>query len=106
MNVVANNDYIARLQMVISQLHKCDSRHVESVPVHEVFQGQTVWKGQVEVFDLIGHPKAKRGYAWSHPDGPCDQGERFVAVLELPPVDSPISAVRAAIVGESKKRGK
>jgi hypothetical protein len=35
-------------------------------PVHETFQGQTVWAGEVEVFDLVGHPKAKRCYAWAH----------------------------------------
>ena len=28
------------------------------MPVHEVFRGQTVWKGEVEVFDLKGHTKA------------------------------------------------
>jgi len=39
------------------------------VPVHEVFQGKTLWQGDVEVFDLAGHPKAKRAYGWSHPEG-------------------------------------
>jgi len=33
--------------------------------VHEVINGQTVLDGRVEVFDLIGHPKAKRVYTWS-----------------------------------------
>jgi hypothetical protein len=100
---VVNKEYIERLQQVISHLHKSDSKHVESVPVHEVFRGQTVWKGDVEVFDLIGHPKARRAYAWSHPEGPDNQGERFVAVLEVPPVVSPVTAVRASIVSDSKK---
>jgi hypothetical protein len=100
---VANKDYIERLQQVISHLHKADSRHIESVPVHEVFRGQTVWKGEVEVFDLIGHPKAKRAYAWSHPEGPDNQGERFVAILEIPPVKSPETAVKASIVADAKR---
>jgi hypothetical protein len=85
------------------QLHNCSAAWRESVPVHEVFRGQTVWKGEVEVFDLVGHPKAKRAYGWSHPDGKNDQGERFVTVLELPPVTSPITAVRASIVADVKK---
>jgi len=101
---VANEEYIERLKQVIFHLHKADSKHVESVPVHEVFQGQTVWKGVVEVFTLTGHPKAKKAYAWSHREGKNDEGERFVSVLEIPPVVSPITAVRASIVADGKKR--
>jgi hypothetical protein len=66
---VANKDYIERLKQVIFHLHKASPIWVESVPVHEVFRGETVWKGEVEVFDLTGHPKAKRAYGWSHPEG-------------------------------------
>lgn len=76
----------------------------ESVPVHEVFQGQTVWQGQVEVFDLNGHPKAKRAYGWSHREGQDDEGERFVTVLEVHPVTSPVTAVRASILADRQKR--
>ena len=99
-------DYIARVQVAIMQLHDCSATWRESVPVHEVFRGETVWKGDVEVFDLHGHAKAKRAYAWSHPEGPDNQGERFVAVLEIPPVVSPVTAVRASIVADSKKGAK
>ena len=49
---------IITLQMVIRDLHGCGSTHVATVPVHEVFRGQTVWRGEVEVFDLKGHPAA------------------------------------------------
>ena len=61
----------------------------------------------VEVFDLTGHKKAKRAYAWSHVAGRDDSDERFVAVLEIPPVDSPQAAVKVAIaheVREAKKK--
>jgi hypothetical protein len=97
-------EYIERLQMVIHHLHGCDSKHVESVPVHEVFRGQTVWQGVVEVFTVTGHPKAQRAYAWAHLTGADDSGERIVAVLELPPVASPETAVRASIVADKRKR--
>jgi hypothetical protein len=63
----------------------------------------TVWEGDVEVFELIGHPKAKRGYAWSHPTGERDKDERVIAVLEIPPVISARTAVQAAIVSRSKQ---
>jgi hypothetical protein len=101
---MSKQEYIARVQVAVSQLHDCGAVWLETVPVHEVFHGQTVWKGEVEVFDLNGHAKARRAYALSHRDGQDDQGERFVTVLELPPVDSPVTAVRAPIAADSKRK--
>lgn len=95
-------DYIARLQVAVSQLHNCGALWRETVPVHEIFNGQTVWQGDVEVFDLHDHPKAKRAYAWSHLDGKHDERTRFVAVLEIPPVESAETAVRVQIVKDAK----
>ena len=107
MNAVANNqEYIERVKLAVEHLHNCGAIHCATVPVHEVFRGQTVWQGDVEVFDLTGHPKAKRAYAWSHCDGKDDQDERFIAVLEIPPVESAQTAVKVAIVAEAKKRRK
>jgi hypothetical protein len=101
---VANkSDYLARLQVAVSQLHNCGSVWRESVPVTEIFRGKTLWNGDVEVFDLNGHPKAKRAFGWSHPEGEGNKGERFVAVLEIPPVDSPQTAVKMAIYSDIKK---
>ena len=95
-------DYLDRLQVAVQQLHGCGAVHRATVPVHEVFRGQTVWQGNVEVFDLTGHPKAKRCYAWSHLDGPNDERTRFVAVLEIPPVVSAETAVRVQIVKDAR----
>ena len=103
---MANKIYIERLQMVIRSLHGCDATWVESVPVREVFQGRVIWAGPVEVFTLTGHAKAKRGYAWSHRAGADDSDERFVAVLEIPPVDSPQAAVKVAIAHEVREAQK
>jgi len=88
---------ITQLKDVIRATHGCESLHVESVPVKEVFEGQTAWEGTVEVFDLVGHLQAKRAYAWTYPDG--DQNKTF-AVLGIPPVDSPQSAVKVAIAAK------
>jgi hypothetical protein len=101
---VNKSDYLARLQVAVSQLHNCGAVWHESVPVQEVFQGKTLWDGEVEVFDLNGHPKAKRAYGWSHPENADGTGERFVAVLEIPPVDSPQTAVKMAIYSDIKNR--
>jgi len=75
----------------------------DSVTVTEVFYGKTLWNGEVEVFDLTGHPKAKRAFGWPHPENADGTGERFVAVLEIPPVDSPEAAVKMAIYSDIKK---
>jgi hypothetical protein len=96
--------HIDELRDVIHRLHGAKASHVHSVPVKEVFQGRTVWDGVVEVFDLIGHPKADRIYAWMHDTGNPGRPKRHVTVLHLPPVVSPQTAVKAAIVQEFKER--
>jgi hypothetical protein len=100
--VESKQDYLAKVQVAVQQLHNCGAVWRKTVPVHEVFRGETVWQGDVEVFDLHGHPKAKRAYAWSHLDGANDERTRFVAVLEIPPVVSAETAVRVQIVKDVK----
>ena len=102
MNNVKNNQYIEELHDAIRRLHGVESRYVESVPVKEVFKDTTVWDGVVEVFDLIGHPKAPKIYAWAHDTDNPKQPRKHVTVLHIPPVVSPILAVRAAIVQEHR----
>lgn len=90
-----------RLRRAIKDLHGLESTHVCSVPVHEVFNGETVWEGDVEEFAVAGHPKAKAAYAWSYRD---DAGElRHVAVLGVPPINSAVDAVKAASVAASRR---
>jgi len=57
-----------------------------------------VWQGDVEIFDPNGHPKAKRWYGWSY-----GRPEEFITILELPPVNSPQSAVKVGVVCQIKK---
>jgi hypothetical protein len=96
--------HITELRDVINRLHKANAKHVQSVPVTETFQGDTVWDGIVEVFDLSGHPESNRIYAWAHETGDPNQPKRYVTVLHIPPVISPETAVRAAVVQEFKER--
>jgi hypothetical protein len=93
-------EYIAELKGVIRQLHGVESRHAESVPVKETFRGKTVWDGVVEVFELVGHPKARKAYAWAHDTDDPAHPRRHVTVLHIHPVTSARDAVRAAIVQE------
>ena len=87
----------------IRNLHGCDSAWVESVQVHETFEGKTVWEGAVQLSDLKGHATTKRCYAWSHTVADSDK-RRFIAVLHQGPVDSPQAAVRAAIVQQVREQ--
>ena len=91
---------IEELQGVIHELHGAKATHRESVPVHETWQGKTIWDGVVEVFDLKGHPKTHRAYAWSHDTDDPKHPKRHVTVLHIPPATSPKTAVQAAIMQE------
>ncbi len=88
---------LEELRDVIQQLHGGVAVYRESVPVTETWKGQTVWDGVVEVFDLHGHAKANTAYAWSHETDDPKQPTQHIAVLHIPPVVSPVTAVRAAI---------
>jgi hypothetical protein len=92
-----------QLKRAVEAQHGCTATFVQSVPVKETFEGATVWDGVVHVFQIHGHPKAKEAYAWSSPIEGSDK-RRFFAVLHLPPVTSPVEAVRAAIVAEQRNQ--
>jgi hypothetical protein len=95
--------YIDELREVIKRLHGSDAVHIETVPVKEVFGGQTVWEGEVEVFD-IDHPQTSRVYAWAHDTEDADRPKRHVTVLQIPPVTSPETAVKASIISDYKEQ--
>lgn len=87
--------YIKDLSDAVAAMHNCRCSHVRTATVHEMMNGKTVWQGQVEVFKLTDHPKAKEAFAWGYKD---DSGEtQYVAVLAIPPIVSPREAVQAAI---------
>lgn len=92
-------DYILQLIQAIKRLYGCKATHVETVPVVEEFQGKVIWQGEVEVFN-VNHRRAKRAYAWAHDNGEGGNRKNIVAVLGLPPVNSPQTAVQAAIMSE------
>lgn len=89
------------IALAVEKAAECPATHLESVPVVEVFRSQVVWEGIVETFSLTGHPKAKKAYGWSYQDG---KETRYVAVLEIPPVTSPNTAVRAALAAQSRAK--
>ncbi len=91
---------IEALAKAVVDLHGGKALWLESTPVKETFQGEIVWEGEVQVFDLSDHPMASRCYAWSCVTDEKTGKRKFFAVLHQGRVDSPRAAVRAAIVTE------
>lgn len=92
-----------QLKRAVEAQHGCRATLAQSVPVRDTFGGKPVWDGIVHVFDLAGHPTATMAYAWSSPIKGGDK-RRFYAVLHVPPITSPVDAVRAAIVAERRSK--
>ncbi len=102
-NSTPPDEYIARLQNAIRQLNGCGSKYLKTVAISESFQGfqgQILSEGEVVVFETPDHPQAKRAYAWSYGSTDSDKETRYVVVLEIPPVTSPQTAVKAAIAAQ------
>ena len=92
---------ISLIQEAIKETLGCDSHWADSKRVTEKFEGQIAWDGVVEVFDLIGHPKAKRAYGWSYREGDIDKAK---VVLGMRPVNSPQMAVKVAIASKAREK--
>ncbi len=93
--MTVNELSVDEFSKAIRTIHGADAGLVDRVPVHETVDGQTVWKGDVLVFSLHGHPTARKCYAWSV------EG-RVTAILHKWPVSSEEAAVRAAIAAEHR----
>src|SRR5690348_11927592 len=94
-------DDSGELKRAVESQHGGTTTLVQSVPVKETFAGKPVWEGTVSVFDLKDNRNATRAYAWSSPiEGSTKR--RFFAVLHTARINSPVEAVRAAIVAEHR----
>lgn len=93
---------IDELTQAVERQHGGTATPLQTVHVKEAFRGQTIWEGDVQVFQISDHPKTNRAYAWSALVKGTTK-RRIYAVLRIPPVDSPQAAVRAAIAADSRK---
>ena len=88
------SERIERLKEAVEKAYECKARHVVSEEVIDLFQGEVAWDAVVATFELQEYPKAKRCYVWAH----IEDGEpQYTTVLEIPPVNSPESALEASI---------
>ena len=88
--------YSDELAQEFKTAHGCRAQFMHTVPVREVFSGNKIWDGAVWLFKLTGHPKAKFGYAWLHPNAAGDDLQ-ITTVLEMGGVDSAPRAIRRAV---------
>jgi hypothetical protein len=88
------SSYLEEVSLAILKTLGVEADHLDTVPVREEFRGKIIWDGEVEVFNLIGHPEAARCYAWGHDE----EGQlKTTVVIQVPPVVSAQTAVKAAI---------
>src|SRR5215208_6573902 len=92
MEVVENE-----LKAAIERQHGGTAQLAYVDAVSETFRGGPAWNGLVLVFDLPGHPRAERAYAWSVPVENSNQPQLYVA-LHGPLIASAHDAVRAVMV--------
>ncbi|HVI64794.1 MAG TPA: hypothetical protein VM910_19745, partial [Bradyrhizobium sp.] len=48
-----------QLKRAVEAQHACTATLIQSVPVKETFEDETVWEGIVHVFKINGHPRAR-----------------------------------------------
>ena len=88
-------DFLA-IEAAIRETHECGTSYLGSRKVTHTVRGKVAWEGVVDVFRLVGHPKAKRCYAWQYREG--DETKTRI-ILEIAPVVSAETAVKAALTG-------
>lgn len=91
---------IDRLRIAIGHLLEADPTWIRSDFVGEYSKLETIWEGEVEVFELKDHPQAKRCYAWVV--GPNNE---MTALPEAPEVRSASDAVHAYLTHKRRVSG-
>ena len=102
MTVSKSIEYLNELRRAIKASHGVEALDWRIVPVTEMFNGKIAWTGEVVAFDVTGHAKAKQCFAWGVRRDD-DKGWDVTAVLGIPPVTSPETAVKAAIAAHAKQ---
>jgi hypothetical protein len=99
--MVKRDFYLKVLESAIFIKHECKATHRETVFVRESTQdNETVWTGNVEVFDLAWHETARTCYAWVHNSE--NEPAKIFALPRNKAVDSPQQAVQAAIIADTQ----
>jgi hypothetical protein len=91
------DNLIEALKQIIHENHHCAAIHLQSIRIEEFDGDQTLWSGQVEVFEVHGHAKAKIAYGWWQEDSEVG----LVTILALTPTLDARKAVQAYLMSGS-----
>ena len=95
------SEAIEKFRQAVEKACSCKARHLRSRVITEGFEGDHIWDGVVEVFELDGHPRAKRCYAFLL----VEDGKAVIkTVMGVSQVNSALSAVRMAIAGNAQEK--
>jgi len=76
------------------------ARHVTSTPVIEVFEGDLIWEGVVETFDVDCNPHVKRCYGFTYRE---DDSLGYATIAGTDEVNSAKMAVKAFIASRIQR---
>jgi hypothetical protein len=88
------DNLIEALKQSICENHHCEAIYIQSVLVEETDQDKILWTGQVELFEVRGHEKAKIAYGWWQEDSETG----LVTILALTPTMEARKAVQAYLM--------
>ena len=76
------------------------ARHVTSTVVIEVFEGDLMWEGVVETFEVACNPNVKRCYGFTYRQ---DDSLGYATIAETDEVNSPKLAVKAFVASRIQR---
>ena len=76
------------------------ARHITSTAVIEVFDGDLIWEGVVETFDVDCNPHVKRCYGFTYRE---DDSLGYATIAETDEVNSPKLAVKAFVASRLQR---
>jgi hypothetical protein len=76
------------------------ARHVTSTAVIEIFEGNLVWEGVVETFDVACNPNVKRCYGFMYRE---NDSVGYATIIETDAVNSPEMAVKTFITSKIQR---
>ena len=94
------DEYRENLLTAIEHRGNCGAIYRQTQPVRLSMGGQVVWQGKVEVFELKDHPQAKQAFGWGFQNS--QNKTEYITVIGIPPLDTPLSAVKAFVASREK----
>jgi len=76
------------------------ARHVTSRAVIEIFEGDLIWEGVVETFEIDCNPQVKRCYGFTYRE---DDSLGYATIAETDEVNSPKMAVKTFVASRLQR---